>query len=53
LDRDPSESRDIAAERQTEATVLDAKLTAYLTSIHAELPRSNSAFTTEKAINHE
>lgn len=53
LDRDPSESRDIAAERQTEATVLDAKLTAYLTSIHAELPRSNPAFTTEKAINHE
>lgn len=53
LDRDPSELRDLASERRSEADALDARLGAYLESIRAELPRPNPAFTAEKAINHE
>lgn len=53
LDKDPSEGRDLAAERQSEVGALDARLSAYLQEIRAELPRPNPAFVTEKAIHHE
>lgn len=53
LEQDAAENRDLAPERKTETAVLDAKLSTYLASIHAELPRPNPAFTTENAINHK